>query len=107
MAPVLETSPGGEHGNPLQYSCLENPPGQKILEGCHPWGREDSEMTKQLSTAQRQVTEATLPLGLPSDFGHLILGPTPDLSGCPGICIPNGPLIQWKRSWPGKQDIQV
>ena len=21
----LERSPGGEHGNPLQYSCLENP----------------------------------------------------------------------------------
>ena len=24
-APGLERSPGGEHGNPLQYSCLENP----------------------------------------------------------------------------------
>ena len=23
--PGLERSPGGEHGNPLQYSCLENP----------------------------------------------------------------------------------
>ena len=22
---VLERSPGGGHGNPLQYSCLENP----------------------------------------------------------------------------------
>ena len=22
---VLGRSPGGEHGNPLQYSCLENP----------------------------------------------------------------------------------
>ena len=22
--PGLEKSPGGEHGNPLQYSCLEN-----------------------------------------------------------------------------------
>ena len=22
--PWLERSPGGEHGNPLQYSCLEN-----------------------------------------------------------------------------------
>ena len=61
----------------------------------------------KLSTAQHQVTEAALPLGFPSHFGHLILGPIPDLSGCPGICIPNGPLIQWKRSWPGKQDIQV
>ena len=23
--PELERSPGGGHGNPLQYSCLENP----------------------------------------------------------------------------------
>ena len=23
--PGLERSPGGENGNPLQYSCLENP----------------------------------------------------------------------------------
>ena len=23
--PEAETSPGGGHGNPLQYSCLENP----------------------------------------------------------------------------------
>ena len=23
--PGLERSPGGRHGNPLQYSCLENP----------------------------------------------------------------------------------
>ena len=23
--PGSERSPGGEHGNPLQYSCLENP----------------------------------------------------------------------------------
>ena len=26
-------SPGGEHGNPLQYSCLENLHGERGLEG--------------------------------------------------------------------------
>ena len=26
-------SPGGGHGNPLQYSCLENPQGQKEFHG--------------------------------------------------------------------------
>ena len=31
-------SPGGGHGNPLQYSCLENPHGQKSLAGYSPWG---------------------------------------------------------------------
>ena len=25
LIPQLGTSPGGEHGNPLQYSCLDNP----------------------------------------------------------------------------------
>ena len=30
--------PGGGHGNPLQYSCLENPPGQRSLEDYNSWG---------------------------------------------------------------------
>ena len=25
LIPRLGRSPGGQHGNPLQYSCLENP----------------------------------------------------------------------------------
>ena len=29
--PGLGRSPGGEHGNPLQYSCPENPSGQRSL----------------------------------------------------------------------------
>ena len=36
--PELVRSPGGGHGNPLQYSCLENPHGLKSLGGCSPWG---------------------------------------------------------------------
>ena len=32
-------SPGGGHGNPLQYSCLENPmDGRRSLVGYSPWG---------------------------------------------------------------------
>ena len=31
-------SPGGGHGNPLQYSCLENPM-ERSLAGYRPWGR--------------------------------------------------------------------
>ena len=48
--PGLEGSPGGEHANPLQYSCLGNPHGQRSLVGCSPWGRKESDMTEQLST---------------------------------------------------------
>ena len=36
--PGLGGSPGGGHGNPLQYSYLENPHGQRSLEGYSPWG---------------------------------------------------------------------
>ena len=43
-------SPGGGHGNPLQYSCLENPHGQRSLAGYSPWGCKGSDMTEQLST---------------------------------------------------------
>ncbi|CAI9175329.1 unnamed protein product [Rangifer tarandus platyrhynchus] len=36
--PGLGRSPGGGHGNPLQYSCLKNPHGQRSLVGYSPWG---------------------------------------------------------------------
>ena len=35
----LGRSPGGRHGKSLQYSCLENPHGQRSLAGYSPWGR--------------------------------------------------------------------
>ena len=34
----LGRSPEGGHGNPLLYSCLENPHGQRSLAGYIPWG---------------------------------------------------------------------
>jgi len=46
----LGRSPGGGHGSPLQYSCLENPHGQRSLVGCSPWGRKESDTTERLST---------------------------------------------------------
>ena len=39
LLPQLGRSPGGGHDNPLQYSCLENPHGQRSLVGYSPWGR--------------------------------------------------------------------
>ena len=49
LIPGLGRSPGEGHGNPLQYSCLENPKGQRNLEGYSPWGHKKSDMIKQLS----------------------------------------------------------
>ena len=52
LIPGLRRSPGGGNGNPLQYSCLENPHGQRSLVGYSPWGCKESDMTEWLSTAQ-------------------------------------------------------
>ena len=46
LIPGLGRSPGGGHGNPLQYFCLENPHGQRILAGYSPWGCKEFNMTK-------------------------------------------------------------
>ena len=43
-------SPGEGNGNPLQYSCLENPQGQRSLVGCSPWGSKESDVSEWLST---------------------------------------------------------
>ena len=40
--PRWARSLGGGHGNPLQYSCLEKPPGQSSLAGYSPKGRKES-----------------------------------------------------------------
>ena len=51
LIPGSGRPPGGGNGNPLQYSCLENPwieePG-----GYSPWGHKESDATERLSTSQ-------------------------------------------------------
>ena len=42
-------SPGGGHGNPFQYSCLNNPMDRLALWGCSPWGHTESDITEQLA----------------------------------------------------------
>ena len=50
--PGLGRSLGGGHGNPLQYSCLENSHGQMSLVDCSsPCGCKELDMTEHLSTA--------------------------------------------------------
>ena len=44
--PGLGRSPGGGRGNPLQYSCLENPHGQSSLGGYRAYGRTESDTTE-------------------------------------------------------------
>ena len=55
LIPRLGRSSGGGHSNPLQYSCLENPHGQRRLVGYSPWDCKESYVTEQLSTAHRHL----------------------------------------------------
>ena len=48
--PGLGRSPGGGHGNLLQYSCLENPCGQRSLADRRPWDCEELDTTERIST---------------------------------------------------------
>ena len=48
--PGLGRAPGGGHGNPFQYSCLENPHGQRSLVSYSPWGHKESDTTERLNT---------------------------------------------------------
>ena len=54
--PGLGRYPGGEHGNPLQSSCLENPHAQRSQVGYSPWGGKESEMAERLSTKYLENT---------------------------------------------------
>ena len=44
--PESGRSPGRWYGNPVQYSCLENPHGQRSLTGYSPWGCTESDTTE-------------------------------------------------------------
>ena len=45
-------SPGGWHGNPLQYSCLENP-----MDSCSPVGHKKSDTTEATQPACTWITK--------------------------------------------------
>ena len=48
LIPGSGRSPGGGHGNPLQYSCLEKAQGQRTLVDYSPWGHKESDATEGL-----------------------------------------------------------
>ena len=58
MIPGMERYLGGGHGNPLQYSCLENPHGQRSLAGYSAWeckwldATEETQLVKKLPAMQ-------------------------------------------------------
>ena len=54
-------SSGGGHDNPAQYSCLENPHGQRSLVGYSPWGHKELDTTgANEQHGRKTVTHAQL-----------------------------------------------
>ena len=49
LIPPLGRSPGEGNGNPLQYSCLENPMDRGAWRAYSPWGVKESDTTEQLT----------------------------------------------------------
>ena len=50
LIPGSRICPGVRNDNPPQYSCLENPHGQRSLAGYSPGGHKELGTTEQLST---------------------------------------------------------
>ena len=55
LIPGLGRSPGGGHGSPLWYSCLEYP---MDIGACSPWGHKESHMTKVTEYSWRREMTA-------------------------------------------------
>ena len=70
-------APAGGHGNPLQYSCLENPHGRRSLAGYGPRGRKESDTTARLSTVSTYTCETKI--------GVMNMPITPQVSMCPFV----------------------
>ena len=58
LIPGSERFPGGGHGNPLQYSCLENPPEQRSLVGYSQTYKELDATEATWHTAHSNICEA-------------------------------------------------
>ena len=69
LIPGLGRSPGGGHGNQLQYFCLENPHGQRSLAGYRPWGHKELDMTEQLSARAHTHTHTHIYIYKHKTFG--------------------------------------
>ena len=79
--PGLGRSPGGGHGNLLQYSCLENPHGQRSLAGCSPWGHKELDTTERLSAQHSAIYWITgIMPAVPRPGCHMPWNPGPLIS---------------------------
>ena len=50
LIPRWGRSPGGGNGNPLQYSCQDNPMDRGAWQGYSPWDHKESDKTEHAHT---------------------------------------------------------
>ena len=73
LIPGTGRSPGGRHGNALQYSCMENPMSRRAWWGYKPWGckRIGCNRVTELeheSESENEVTQSCQTLCDPMDY---------------------------------------
>ena len=98
MIPGSGRSAGEGNGDLLQYSCLENPHGERSLEGYSPWGHKEPDTTEQLnahtgitsnmfstSTIFQMVSNLVLTLHL---CGFMKVMKMEVAQSCPTLCDP-------------------
>ena len=61
LIPELGRSPGVGSGNPVWYTCLENPHGQRSLACYSPWGRKESDTTEATEYTQPSKKNEIIP----------------------------------------------
>ena len=81
LIPGLGKSPGGEHGNPLQYSCLENPMDRGD------WWATVHEVSKSQTRLRVHACNATLGSSNPRLRWFIRASPLLTGTGCQSWCL--------------------
>ena len=87
LIPGSGRSSGGGHGNPLQYSFLENPHGQKLV-GYSPWGHKELDRT-EVTQGEKPIEYKTLRVNPNINQGPWII----IMCQCWFISVANAPLL--------------
>ena len=98
-------SPGGGHGNPLQYSHLENLNGQRNLVGCSPWARKELDTTEQLNTATQHSPRVSRSQGRGGTGSKAVVRNGLSSSPVTSLSLPSPRLslpLTWAPGVPGK-----
>ena len=86
LIPGAGRSPGGGHGNPLQYFCLENLHGQRSLAGHSSLSHKESDTTEVTEYACKHLSWARH--WLLGKYYHIAAAAAKSLQSCPTLCDP-------------------